>query len=72
MNLEQFVKKHKTQKKAGEILGLTQGMISGRLTELYPMDANAAIDLENRSNGEMTREELLPSVFGGKQHKNLA
>jgi DNA-binding transcriptional regulator YdaS (Cro superfamily) len=69
MDLAQFVKKHKTQTKAAEALGLSQGMISGRLTGRYPFTADAAIDYERRSNGELTRYELLPEVFGAPPSK---
>ena len=63
MNLEQFVKKYKNQKLAAEALGLSQGMISARLNGRYEMTANAALDLEQRSSGEMSRHDLLPEVF---------
>lgn len=66
MNLQQFVKKHKTQARASKILGLSQGMISARLNGVYPMTADVALDLEKRSNREMTRYDLLPEIFGEK------
>lgn len=66
MTLKQFVKKYKTQSGAAKALGLTQGMVSARLNGRYKMTADAAIDLEKRSNGEMTRYDLLPEIFGAK------
>jgi len=72
MNLEQFVKKHKTQNAAAKALGLSQAMISLRLSGYYKMTANAAIDLEIRSGGVMTRYELLPSVFGSPDKQDSA
>jgi len=66
MNLEQFIKKHKNQKEAAKVLGLSQGMISHRLRGRYAITADVALDLERRSGGEMTRYDLLPDVFGPK------
>ena len=64
MNLEQFVSKCGTQAKAAKKLGITQGMISMRINKKYKMTPNVAIDLEERSDGEMTRADLLPETFG--------
>jgi len=69
MDLKEFVKKHKTQAEAAKVLGITQGMISGRLTGRYKMSVDAAIDLERRSNGQMTRYDLRPDVFVNKSKK---
>jgi DNA-binding transcriptional regulator YdaS (Cro superfamily) len=64
MNFEQFVKKHKTQKKAADALGCSQGLISQRLKKGYRWTPNVVIDLEERSNGEISRYHQLPEVFG--------
>ncbi|WP_084254166.1 transcriptional regulator [Methylobacter marinus] len=72
MNLEQFVKKHKTQVAAAKALGLSQGMISHRLSGRYKMTANAAIDLERRSGGEISRYDLLPNIFGTPDDQDTA
>jgi|SaaInlStandDraft_7_1057024.scaffolds.fasta_scaffold127405_2 DNA-binding transcriptional regulator YdaS (Cro superfamily) len=70
MNLQEFINKHGGQEKAAKKLGLSQGMVSGRLTGLYPINPNAAIDLEKRSNGEMKRSDLLPEIFAYKSLHN--
>ena len=63
MNLIQYVEKHRTQANAAKSLGLTQGMISARLNGRYKMTPNAAIDLEKRSKGEISKHDLLPDIF---------
>ncbi len=63
MTLEKFVKTHRTQAEAAKALGLTQGMISARLNGRYKMTADAAIDLEKRSGGVISRYDLLPEIF---------
>ena len=63
MNLEEFVKKHKTQSNAAKQLGVSQAMISSWLTNRYEITANTALFLEDRSNGEISRFDLLPDVF---------
>ena len=64
MDLQQFVKQYKNQSEAAAVLGLSQGMVSGRLTGRYPMTADVALDLEKRSGGVMTRYALFPEGFG--------
>lgn len=63
MNLIEFIKEHGNQASAAAALGLSQGMVSGRVTGRYPMTADAAIDLELRSNGVMSRYDLNPVAF---------
>ena len=57
-------KKHKTQKKAAEILGFSQSMISSWLNKRYEITPNTAFMLEKRSNGEILMKDQLPEIFG--------
>lgn len=66
MNLLEFVSKYKTQEKAAEKLQVSQGMISHWVNHRYEITPNTAVFLEKRSNGEISKHDLLPEIFGAK------
>lgn len=63
MNLTQFIKNHEGQAQTAIALKVSQGTVSNYVTGRTKMTPNAVIDLETRSNGVMTRYDLLPEIF---------
>ncbi len=64
MKLPKYVQKVGGQTAFAKKLGVTQGLIWQWLNGKTKISAEWAIKIERVSEGECTREEILPKIFG--------
>jgi len=63
MNLDAYTKIH-GQTGAARLLGVSQGLVWQWLHGETKITAERAIDIETKTAGEITRQELRPDLFG--------
>jgi len=57
-----------SQKNFGELIGVSQGLVHQWLDGKTQITGDRARDIEKLTNGEVTRMELRPDLFGPIDH----
>jgi DNA-binding transcriptional regulator YdaS (Cro superfamily) len=61
-----------TQAELAGRLGVSQSMVSQWLTGISRITAERALDIERATQGQVTRHDLRPDIFGQPQQKAAA
>jgi len=65
MNLKTYLKRSKkSQTEFADKLGVTQGLVSQWLKGVTAITPERAIDIEDATEGQVTRYDLRPDIFG--------
>lgn len=67
MDLREYVEKNGGQTAVAARLGVSQGLVWQWLNEKTRITAERAQDIEEKTNGEVTRFELRPDIYGPAQ-----
>ena len=71
MNISDYLKKHGlSQKRFGEQVGITQGMVWQLLQGMCRASPETAKRIEAATNGEITRAELRPDLWDQPETSN--
>ena len=60
-----YMTRHRlSQAEFGAKVGVSQGMVWQWLSGYRPIGAERAVEIEKRTRGEITRQQLRPDIFG--------
>ena len=63
-HIRAYMKRHGLSQKAfGSRVGVSQGMVFQWLTQQRPIGAKRAVKIEQGTDGELRREDLVPYLF---------
>jgi DNA-binding transcriptional regulator YdaS (Cro superfamily) len=66
MTIKEYLAKHAmTHREFGQLVGLTEGMVSHYINGRHLPRLPTALRIEQVTNGEVTRADLLPELFAG-------